>query len=1020
MAVRLNRELRRPFAHAASSAVRPAPVPGKAPAPVRRRVSTGSEAISRRLADEWTARERLRLIVETGAERAAGASHRRALAAGAARRKWAQGVEAALEKPLVLIPLGGGLPERAFLWCIRTWVLRRRIREPGPIQLVAMEDATVAPPPAATVTVLSMGDGLRRLRRQSRPSQARRRSAPRITRSRPALPCGAAVRPSPSPPARARTDRPDRDAGAADVDRLRRALGRRSSTSSSRSPPWASCCGSCSPPTPTRSRRRSCSATPRRRRLVEITVLVAGARRCGRSGRRAGSRRSIGRRTRSARWWSRSAAAASAAPGHWRGKALDDQSSTPTSAFSALARAPVRGGHGRALRRAAARPRQPPSALPARAPAGGARALPRRAADIPVDPPGAQGADRGSRRERQALQRLELLARYRATILLGWGERLAEQWVPARHARALEAVAELAEPRAAAAGSARPIPDIDIGAWDRGRSGSARHRERRHQSAPRRRTPTTILVEVPAPRKDSELATVEQQRRARPRAAQADHRGGPPRCACSSSCARATTSSVSCPSTATRVRALDTEITLLALRLLPAWARVRAQSARHALAASASPGSHRAAESAGRSAVAAVPDTVRGSGGSGGRRTRPLKELERSEVFLDHYNAACTFAVALLPERRPRAAVRRRARALAGGAVAELECACAWGEQQDRGAVGLDPEGGPRPVGPSREPEFQQFESDASRRRSPRRCDRPRSSGSSPPAIAHIFRECAARLERSGTGARTNAADRRPRRAALVGGGARGLALARNLSRPPLLADAPGPHKSDAGVLLRPRVGRVRRAQAGVPEQPIQASATRSTSRRPRDPIAHERIRALDRNSSGRPRARRRRVGALPAAGRMAGQDEKGHGRRLAINRASAWGDLRVAIGRWLDRRGAARREAELAAAAAKIAALPAPLHPRTQRPADAAACSSSPIARWTQELRAELVLRARPGTDIQSSRRRSRWGPLRHDGRREGDRGAPGRLRDALDWADGGGCEPRAPSGPDRAWERS
>lgn len=62
------------------------------------------------------------------------------------------GISDALQRPVVLIPLGAAVAV-ALLACIRGWVFRSLLSVPGPIQVVSFEDATIAPPATAAAGV---------------------------------------------------------------------------------------------------------------------------------------------------------------------------------------------------------------------------------------------------------------------------------------------------------------------------------------------------------------------------------------------------------------------------------------------------------------------------------------------------------------------------------------------------------------------------------------------------------------------------------------------------------------------------------------------------------------------------------------------------------------------------------------------------------------------------------------------------------------------------------------------------
>ena len=997
---------------------------GTASPPLPERFAAGSMALLRRLGRVWSEHERVRLGTETALS-ALLVILIVVLSLPGPPRKWAQGVEAAFEKPLVLIPLAAVFLS-GLLWCIRTWVLRRRIREPGPIQLVALEDATVAPPPAATVTVLS-SDGA------ASPQTAIQTitgPSPERTTNNEEPPAAPVARLSVHLRHRlqeleltAPTAMPGRPMSTDFVELL-------GTTKLDLKQPLAAVGKLLRIVLPTHAYELRATLlrgdeAPQFGITVELTTLGA---------------RHPSLRTFWAASWEQAIDRATSAIGAlvvplsrrsergpwctWHGKTLDDDIFDAYQRFQRLSR---ERRHEEAIAALYAALRLDPANYHLRFQLG----LLQEELALYLDAlltyhsirQGLKERIEEARnsRERHAFQRLELLARYRATVLLGWGERLAEQWVPASHARApSKRSRELAELR----DQLRPIllsryAKIDVGPWDRQALGfKAKGAVKDDIKALLEADPDSDPVALPPPEDRSDTAQHHWRREVE--TAQAGHR----RMVATQLrlllqlCALHDVQRFLREYTDAQIKALDTEITPVALRLLPAWARVRAQSARHALL-----------EGRGTASDGATPlpppPTLEGQDPGWPLRPDAVRQLwaqasagwdvetalTESDAFLDHYNAACTFAVALLQERR--AEGRRsgkRERDLAEAAVAELQSAVRVGGSEKTAAqwdwiLREDPD----LSGVRAEPEFRQFES-----------ERFPSSEPSPVRPAEIVRlvaarhcailcrECAAQLERQWHSRADNAKPTDAHEALRWWEEERGAwRLARNLSlhhrhwqtRLDVIKQMQRfCEVHDLGDFVVPK--------PAFSDERIDATADEidKAARREME-FADARIRSLDRELERHGHERycqswERYLQRVDMAGRTLDTDTV---RRLSVNRASAWGELRVAFGRRLDSDEALRAaRREVAAATGKLAGLPAPLSPAgataggrrrllvvADRTLDAGA------------LRAELARRARHGTEIHivapTVALNDRYDAS--DVESELER-ARARIRDALEWA--------------------
>jgi hypothetical protein len=162
---------------------------------------------------------------------------------------------------------------------------------------------------------------------------------------------------------------------------------------------------------------------------------------------------------------------------------------------------------------------------------------------------------------------------------------------------------------------------------------------------------------------------------------------------------------------------LDTGLSRTALDLLPLWAQLRTEHARILLRRALG-------ESIAEDAWPPSSDRIRGLWRERTSRGRSLSDrLERSEVFIDHYNAACTFAIGLghehaeHPSEEARrdlaeAAVQALRRALNVADSAAISANWDWIASKDPDLAGL-----------RGQPEFRRFESERlpSSRPAPRR-----------------------------------------------------------------------------------------------------------------------------------------------------------------------------------------------------------------------------------------------------------------------------------------------------------
>jgi hypothetical protein len=277
---------------------------------------------------------------------------------------------------------------------------------------------------------------------------------------------------------------------------------------------------------------------------------------------------------------------------------------------------------------------------------------------------------------RRANARIAFLARYRQTILLGYGERLAEQWLPpppeavdSRRSEELRGLRDRLRPDLKTAFIALNVDPADLAGLnlegdlaagldellderahldsvEQGKGGLGRplKRSERHDNRARRERRLHLFFQLLA------AGGV--------RALLADY-GGP------------------------ALKHVDTGVTATSLDLLPAWAEVRVRRARHLLGSEVGRQRARAQppESAARGAGVRrdssrwppTPQQVRELWAAapyvGGRSLE--ERLRTSTEFADHYNAACTYAIGLLTHRHE-PSEQARVDALAEAAVGEL------------------------------------------------------------------------------------------------------------------------------------------------------------------------------------------------------------------------------------------------------------------------------------------------------------------------------------------------------------
>jgi hypothetical protein len=270
--------------------------------------------------------------------------------------------------------------------------------------------------------------------------------------------------------------------------------------------------------------------------------------------------------------------------------------------------------------------------------------------------PGSLDVARG-RYHRRANARIAFLARYRQTILLGYGERLAEQWLPpppeavdSRRSAELRGMRERLRPVLkdafkelnVAAADLRLLNltgDLDEGLdellderahldsleQERGGLGRPLKRSERHDNRTRRERRLQVFFQLLA------IGAV--------RKLLADFGGAP------------------------TLKHEDTGLTATSLHLLPAWAEVRVRRARHLLRSELDRQRARP-----RSPAITVDDPANGGDGEHwpltpaeiralwaqappiGGRTLP-ERMRTSKAYAEHYNAACTYAIGLLPHR---------------------------------------------------------------------------------------------------------------------------------------------------------------------------------------------------------------------------------------------------------------------------------------------------------------------------------------------------------------------------------
>jgi hypothetical protein len=279
---------------------------------------------------------------------------------------------------------------------------------------------------------------------------------------------------------------------------------------------------------------------------------------------------------------------------------------------------------------------------------------------------------------RCANARVEFLAKYRQTILLGYGERLAEQWLPpppeavdSRRSEELRGIRERLRPVLKAAFISLNVDGADLERVNltgdlsadldellderahldsveqrKGGLGKPLERSERHDNRARRERRLHVLFQ---------LLAVGEVRKLLAESGEA------------------------------ALKHVDTGVTPTSLDLLPAWAEVRLRRARHLLHSEIGrrpPRGHAPVTVGGPAAAGEdgsrwplTPDGVRelwtAASHVGGVSLQ--ERLRTSTAFADHYNAACTYAIGLLPHRgRSEPSIKAVVDELAEAAVGEL------------------------------------------------------------------------------------------------------------------------------------------------------------------------------------------------------------------------------------------------------------------------------------------------------------------------------------------------------------
>jgi hypothetical protein len=596
-----------------------------------------------------------------------------------------QGILEALQRPLVLVPLGAAVAVAA-LACIRSWVFRELIRAPGPIEVVLFEDATTAPP-AATVAAVAG------------PTDPSGNGA-----GAPAAPVGLiAVAPHPLPAAATGSG----DPGAPVVQLgmyFRQRLSDLRLTAPTATPgartsvdfvdlletskldpkqPFAAIGRLLRVVRPTHAYEVRAKLLRRDEAPcygVALEVIVLPRRRTTlRSYWRDSWEEALDRAARgvSAQVVPRSRHSDGGTWAGWRGLVLDEKL---FDLHHTAQRLMTEQRYEEALEHCYEAVRRDPGNGYLRYALGSMQeelALYLDAFLTYGAIPGALDAAKDPHHAR-ANARIAFLARYRQTILLGYGERLAEQWLPpppeavdSRRSAELRSIRERLRPflkSAFLASEAGPEElqrlrlgeDVEAGLDEllderahldlveqgKGGLGQPLKRTERHDNRARRERRLHVLFQLVAAGEVRGLLRT--------------YRG-------------------SGSSPASRLPA-DTGVTATSLDLLPAWAEVRLRRARHLLEIEALRGQGRSREPAQADADHAPawplsPEQVRALWASAPRvGGRTLEErLEASRDFADHYNVACTYAIGLLPHPDRHAAdAQPLVEELAQAAVGEL------------------------------------------------------------------------------------------------------------------------------------------------------------------------------------------------------------------------------------------------------------------------------------------------------------------------------------------------------------
>jgi hypothetical protein len=284
------------------------------------------------------------------------------------------------------------------------------------------------------------------------------------------------------------------------------------------------------------------------------------------------------------------------------------------------------------------------------------------------------------RTARRARRRIGILTRYRFTILLGFGERLARQWLPpprgvrpTRRSEELDQLRDRLRPilrelylgRRAESMSEADMRLLGLDEPGAGHAGGTDGLDRLlSNSVPRREQPTAGAGLAKRAR-----PTPEQVDAARKRWREEESRARNVRKAqlrlLFQLLAECEVQKLLDDIRDRDLERLDTGLSRTALDLLPPWAQLRTEHARILLRRALG-------ESIAQDAWPPSSEGIRGLWRESISRGRSLHDrLESSDVFIDHYNAACTFAIGLGHEHAEHPSEEAR-RDLAGAAVQAL------------------------------------------------------------------------------------------------------------------------------------------------------------------------------------------------------------------------------------------------------------------------------------------------------------------------------------------------------------